>query len=356
MQSRAEPVSTSHDLRIRPHKVGCVCLPFELGPYITISEQTLAEEGVAVACRVLTSRKEYGHLELRSGRKARLVPGDLVIGVLGNRAALRGFCGRVPAELRCGDTLQLLNQGGVVGIADGVHAGLGAPIDLEVLGTPVRDGTPLRLQDYALAGREAPPDDLPPVLMIVGTCMHAGKTTAAAVITRYLRGRGLVVHAGKVTGVASIGDLLMFADNGANKTLSFLDCGLPSTCYRDDIAQVAWTLLSHLADESPDLIVLEMGDGLLGEYGVEAVLEDPHLSRAISGVVLAANDTVGAVAAAERLAAVGLDVRVVVGPATDSAVGATGLARVGLQSANVLLEPARVCALATSGLVPEATP
>jgi hypothetical protein len=349
-------VSDTHDLRIRPHKVGCVCLPFELGPYVTVSQRALAEEGAAVACRVLTSRKEYGHLELGSGRKAPLVPGDLVIGVLGSRAALRGFCGRAPSELRYGDTLQLLNQGGVIGVADGVHAGLGSPIDLEVLGTPTRGGAPLRLRDYAVAPREPSPEDLPPVLMIVGTCMHAGKTTAAAVITRYLRGKGLVVHAGKVTGVASIGDLLLFADNGANKTLSFLDCGLPSTCYRDDIPAVAWTLLGHLADESPDLIVLEMGDGLLGEYGVEAVLEDSHLGKAISGVVLAANDTVGAVAAAERLAAVGLDVRLVVGPATDSAVGATGLKRAGLQSANVLLEPERVCVLATTGLVPEGAP
>jgi hypothetical protein len=349
-------VSDTHDLRIRPHKVGSVCLPFELGPYVTVSQQALAEEGAAVACRVLTSRKEYGHLELGSGRKAPLVPGDLLIGVLGSRAALRGFCGRAPSELRYGDTLQLLNQGGVIGVADGVHAGLGSPIDLEVLGTPMRGGVPLRLKDYAVPPREARLEGLPPVLMIVGTCMHAGKTTAAAVITRHLRGKGLVVHAGKVTGVASIGDLLLFADNGANKTLSFLDCGLPSTCYRDDIPAVAWTLLGHLADESPDLIVLEMGDGLLGEYGVEAVLEDRQLGEAISGVILAANDTVGAVAAAERLAAVGLDVRLVVGPATDSAVGATGLKRAGLQSANVLLEPDRVCALATAGLVPEGAP
>ena len=51
----------------------------------------------------------------------------------------------------------------------------------------------------------------------------------------------------------------------------------------------------------------------------------------------------------------GLQVRVVVGPATDSAVGATALARVGLDSANVLLEAQRVCALATAGMVPEDT-
>tara|TARA_Y100001968_G_scaffold212492_1_gene195663 strand:- start:933 stop:1934 length:1002 start_codon:yes stop_codon:yes gene_type:complete len=328
-----------------------VCQPFELGPYVTISQETLAQEGAAIAARVLTARKDYGHLELGSGRKARLVPGDIIIGVLGSRAALRGFCGRPPSELRPGDRLQLLNQGGVIGLAEGSHAGLGAPIDVEVLGTPVRQGKPLLLSDYGLEVRSELPAALPPVLLIVGTCMHAGKTTAAAVITRYLRGMGRVVHAGKVTGVASIGDLLMFADNGAEQTLSFLDCGIASTCYRDDIPQVARTLLSHLAEEKPDLIVLEMGDGLLGEYGVDSVLADETLRDAITGVVLAANDTVGAIAAAEQLQQAGLKVRVVVGPATDSSVGPKALGRLGLDSANVLLEAKRVCVLATAGML-----
>ncbi len=347
-------MSSAPNLRIRPHKVGCVCLPFQLGPYVTIGQEPVAQEGAAVACRVKTSRRSYGHLELCSGRHARLVPGDLIVGVLGNRAALRGFCGHTPKTLACGDTLHLLNQGGVIGVADGAHAGLGLPIELEVLGTPLRRDKPLLLSDNAIEPLPSTPATLPPVLPVVGTCMHAGKTTAAAMITRYLRSKGQVVHAGKVTGVASIGDLLLLGDSGAQKTLSFVDCGLPSTCYRGDVPDVAWTLVSHLADESPDLIVLEMGDGLLGEYGVDSVLADPRMVEASCGVVLAANDTIGAVAAAERLRTMGHEVRVVVGPATDSSAGATTLRRLGLESANILMEPRRACELATAGLLSEA--
>lgn len=344
---------SDYDLRLRPNKVASVCLPFDLGPYVTIHQQPIAEEGAAVACRVLTSRREYGHLELVSGRQARLVPGDLIVGVFGNRAALRGFCGRVPPQVEKGDVVHLLNQGGVIGLSDGDHAGLGSPIELEVLGTPVRHGRGLRLGEHAIDRAVPLGTEMPPVLVLVGTCMNSGKTTAAAVITRYLRRRGRLVHAGKITGVAAIKDLLMFLDNGATKALSFLDCGLPSTCYRDDVPDVALTLLAHLSQEAPDLIVLETGDGLLGEYGVDECFEDPRFAQHVTGAVLAANDVIGAVAGAEKLRSLGVDVKLVTGPATDNAAGTRKLEAHGLEAANIFLDPLRVCRLATRDLFPE---
>jgi hypothetical protein len=50
-------------------------------------------------------------------------------------------------------------------------------------------------------------------------------------------------------------------------------------------------------------------------------LADPLFSRHVTGAVLAANDVIGAVAAAERLRGWGIDVRVVTGPATDNVAG-----------------------------------
>jgi hypothetical protein len=346
-------VSGPFELRLRPHKIGSVCLPFELGPYVTVHQQPLAEEGAAVAVRVLTSRKEYGHLELPSGRQARLVPGDLIIGVLGSRAALRGFCGRPPTALKAGDKLQLLNMGGVIGVADGAHAGLGSPIELEVLGTPMRNGRYLRLGEHGIDPTVEMPEHVPPVLVLVGTCMNAGKTTAASVITRYVRRRNRMVHAGKVTGVAAIKDLQLFEDNGAGKTLSFLSCGLPSTCYRGDVVSVARTLLAHLAREAPDLIILEMGDGLMGEYGVDDVLADPVFSRHVKGAVLAAHDIIGAVSAARQLESYGIETKVITGPCTDNTAGTRKLVALGLPAANTLMDPDEVCRLAVRGLLPE---
>ena len=73
-------------------------------------------------------------LELPSGRPSQLVPGDVIVGVLGDRAALRGFSGRVPESVENGDTLHLLNKGGVIGLSKGTMVGLGKPIELEEIG------------------------------------------------------------------------------------------------------------------------------------------------------------------------------------------------------------------------------
>ena len=81
-------------------------------------------------------------------------------------------------------------------------------------------------------------------------------------------------------------------------------------------------MLTELAANRPDVIVFELGDGLLGAYGVDSILECPDIRSALTGVVLSANDPVaawgGVTLLRERF---GIDPCVVTGPATDNAVG-----------------------------------
>ncbi|MCB9556773.1 MAG: hypothetical protein H6707_11770 [Deltaproteobacteria bacterium] len=341
--------SVTHELRVRPDKIASVCTPFKLGPYLAVAPTPVAERGVAVVGRVLTVSAQYGHIELRSGRPAVLVPGDIIVGVLGARAALRGFCGDVPDAVERGDILWLLNKGGVIGKSAGATVGLGEPIQLEVIGTPVRDGKPLRLSDYAI--KPAPlPDPLPPVLVVGATCMHAGKTTAAGVITHHLTRRGIKVHAGKATGVAALADLMSFSDNGAVTTLSFVDAGLPSTCNYEDVPTTTRTLLAHLAQDNPDVIVLELGDGLLGAYGVDDIIADSGLTRTFRAAIVAANDIIGGLAASERLRAAGINVAAITGPATDNEAGRRKLAQLGFAAANTFHQPGELCTLVCNAL------
>ena len=53
-------------------------------------------------------------------------------------------------------------------------------------------------------------------------------------------------------------------------------------------------MLTELSAGKPDAIVFELGDGLLGTYGVDAILECADIRRALTGVVLSANDPVAA--------------------------------------------------------------
>ena len=90
--------------------------------------------------------------------------------------------GRLGIErIRAGDRLHILNLGGVIGICTSRNLDIGEPLRVEVLGTAIRDGKPLNIADGAL-----PPatslDGSPPLVIVAGTCMAAGKTLAACVL------------------------------------------------------------------------------------------------------------------------------------------------------------------------------
>jgi len=113
-----------------------------------VSAEIPCEEGVVIAAEVLNNKNTYNQLELTSGRMALVKKGDIVVGALGHRKALFGYSGHIPEKLAVGDTLQLLNMGGVVGVCDSINASFGQPFDvrlngvrMDVTGEPYGNGT-----------------------------------------------------------------------------------------------------------------------------------------------------------------------------------------------------------------------
>ena len=116
-------------------KISSVAQHSELGHELRLSADIPCEEGVLIAVRVLNNKTRYNQLELTSGRMATVNQGDVVVGALGHRKALRGYSGHMPTELKPGDSIQLLNIGGALGICDSANPDVGPPFDCEVLGT-----------------------------------------------------------------------------------------------------------------------------------------------------------------------------------------------------------------------------
>ncbi len=110
-------------------------------------------------------------------------------------------------------------------------------------------------------------------------------------------------------------------DHGAFQTASFLDCGLPSTVDYGDLAPIAKAILNHLNSFEPDLIVVELGDGIVGGYAVDSVLKDAEIKDAISSFVFCASDYVGVVGGMAVLRGLGIDIDVIAGSVTDSQMG-----------------------------------
>ncbi len=309
-------------------KIGSVTSTCRLSREVRLGADIPALEGGVVVLRILNAKSTYNQLELPSGRLSVVKPGDVVAGALGHRKALFGYSGYLPPEIKVGDRLNLLNTGGVIGICDGVNPDLGNPFLGEVLGQVLhfpylgeRIGLPAHISQGALPLEEKLELRGIPVVAVVGTCMNAGKTQAACSLIQAFAHRGLHVAAGKATGVSLRRDILAMEDAGARQTLIFTDLGVVTTT--PGIApQAARTILTHLASHSPDLVVLELGDGLLGMYGVDAILTDPALNQSFTALVVAANDPVAAWGAVtllrERYA---LSAAVITGPATDNIAG-----------------------------------
>jgi hypothetical protein len=175
---------------------------------------------------------------------------------------------------------------------------LGCVLDFPFLGQRV--GVPARVSNEPLK-LDVPLDTHGvPVVAIAGTCMNSGKTAAACAIVSRFRHNGLTVDAFKSTGVALRRDILAIEDSGARHIAMFSDFGICATTSKNAPA-LTRSLLNELSDEKPDAIVFELGDGLLGAYGVEAILRDKEIVSQITAVVLCANDPVGAWGGAKLL-------------------------------------------------------
>ncbi len=344
--------------RVKLDKIGSAARPAGVQAEVYVSGEMVAREGYVIAARVLNDKAVYNQLENPHGRMTRVKKGDLIAGVLGHRRALHGYAGDVPESLRVGDRLQILNLGGVVGRCTSHNPDVGRPFDVEVLGAVLhfphlgkRVGEPAHIGLQAIAA-EDPGAAFPPIVAVVGTCMNSGKTAAACEVIHGLGNHSIRVAGAKVTGVSLLRDTLNMSDYGAIEALSFSDAGIVST--REESAPGgARKVLSHLSRLEPDVIVVEFGDGVFGDYGVQAVLADAKIQGAIRAVLLCANDPAGAWGAVAYLKSeLDLAVTVVSGRVTDNEVGSSFIRRqLQLPAANALSAPQELTRFVHEGLV-----
>ncbi|HTL97296.1 MAG TPA: hypothetical protein VL181_00700 [Holophagaceae bacterium] len=332
-------------MRITVDKISSVTRNLKLGKRLTLSTEIQAAEGAVLAARVKGEKRTYNQLEDPHGRMSTLHDGDLIVGALGHRRALQGYEGAVPERVAAGDTLHLLNLGGVIGLCSSHHPELGPPFELEVLGQVLAfPDFQSRQGKLAFIPAQVPPEKaaapFPPTVFVAGTCMNAGKTAAACVIVRALTRAGLKVGACKLTGVSLMRDVLAMKDHGAAIGLDFTDAGLPSSGPESALS-AARSILHALGAHGVDVVVAETGDGILGEYGVQEILADAEVRAASAAFVLCANDPVGVAGGLEKLKGdYGIAVDLVAGPATDNGVGVRFAEGLGVAAANARRDPA----------------
>ena len=168
-----------------------------------------------------------------------------------SRRALRGYAGEVPSHIAVGDTIDVLNLGGILGRCTSANPDIGPPFQAEVLGAVLafpelgdRVGRPAHIRDGAIPASDALELEAP-VVYVAGTCMNAGKTVAATELVRGLARARPARRGGKLTGVSLMRDTLPMQDAGAVAALTFNDAGAAST-HAGMTVPVATGLFNHL--------------------------------------------------------------------------------------------------------------
>jgi len=310
--------------KIQIDKIASTTKNLDLKHEEKITDQLSCEMGTVLAVQVLEDKNVYNELELPSGRMSKIKKGDILAVALGNRMALQGFVGHLPKSLKIDDVIHLLNFGGVAGVCTSANVQeVGEPLRVRVLGGIVRKG---KLLNIGQAAKFKPVTNMKsdvPLIITTGTSMDSGKTTVAIEITKTLTRMGMKLAGTKLTGVGAQRDLFKMCDYGVYESVSFTDCGITSTANMPDeqMVGVAKGAIEHLSKSDPDAIMVEFGDGLMGRYGVNAILQDPQIQANVRFHIGCARDPVGAIGLAKGCEDIGLPLDVISGPVTDNQVG-----------------------------------
>jgi len=275
----------------------------------------LPEAGDLVLARV-EELGQHRRLELVSSRRATLFEEDEIVVVYGNRYAPDQFEGIVPEHL---GPCRLVAAGGVAARLLNRHDKMKTATRITPLGL-LADGNGQRIN--LISSRLSKSDWIDPkplVLVIAGTSMNSGKTTTCANLVKGFVRQQVKVAAAKFTGTGAGADYRSLVDAGASPVFDFIDAGYVSTyrVERDVLHDIVTTLGTHLAAARPDIILVEVADGLL-QRETARLFATPAFTDWIDGIIFAANDALGAQAGVTWLMARQLPVFAITGVLTSS--------------------------------------
>jgi len=245
----------------------------------------------------VTRLGEHAYLENKEGRIHIINDGTRAVFVLGNRYAPAYFEGCVPESLP--KDLDLLSRSGVVGQMLCKSNAVKDPTRVRVLGYICDEaGQPLNTRDFSLIKPKIHEKRAKRARMIlsIGTAMNAGKSTTAVASCWALSTMGYTVRASKITGTASLKDILHMEDAGATPTTDFTYLGYPSTYLLSEaeLLHIFDTLDLKYANNPKNFWVVEIADGIL-QRETAMLLRAEGLRQRIHRLLFSAQDALGAI-------------------------------------------------------------
>jgi hypothetical protein len=240
---------------------------------------------------------QHSSLENVSGRIHAIHNGSRAIFVFGNRYAPDYYEGRLPDTML--KEVDLLARSGMIGLVKTKNSLIKDPTRIKILGYVCDEkGNVLNTRSFPLIAPKKAIKKTPRsrMILVCGTSMNSGKSMAAVACCWALMTMGHTVRASKVTGTASLKDILHMNDAGANPYADFTYLGYPSTYLlsEKDILGIFNQLDLKYANNPKNFWVVEFADGII-QRETAMLLSSPEVTSRIYKLVFCANDAFGAI-------------------------------------------------------------
>ena len=240
---------------------------------------------------------QHDTLENKQGRLHTIHDGRLAIFVYGNRYAPDYYESVIP-EIPT-QQVDLVARSGIIGHVRKKNSLVHDPTKVEVLGYVVdENGQPLNTLNFSKITVNKPHNatkQRAKLILNIGTSMNSGKSTTARSCCWALSTLGKTVRGAKVTGTASLKDILLMEDAGAERIADFTYLGYPSTYLisTEEVGNIFKTMDFKYANNSKNYWVVEFADGIL-QRETAMLLENPWVRKRIHRLIFSAGDAHGA--------------------------------------------------------------
>jgi hypothetical protein len=258
---------------------------------------------------IVTRIGHHTSLENVHGRIHMIHRGTKAIFVFGNRYAPDYYEGLVPDEMV--EEVDLLARSGIIGIVKTKNSMVKEPTKIKVSGYICDEsGNVLNTRYYPLIKTRTMVKKRPRAKMILvcGTSMNSGKSQAAAACCRALTSVGYKVRASKITGTASLKDILHMNDAGASPYADFTYLGYPSTYLleKEQLLDIFNQLDLKYANNPKNFWVVELADGVI-QRETAMLLNSPEVTSRMYKLIFCASDAFGAIGGLGVLTQFGLE-------------------------------------------------
>lgn len=240
---------------------------------------------------------EHSTLENASGRVHMIQDGTRAVFVFGNRYAPDYYEGIIPGKYQ--KEVDLIARSGLLGIVQTKNTVRKDPTRVKILGYVCdHSGRILNTRMFPLVKPRRLTKSWPRARMILvcGTAMNSGKSMSAVACCWALSSAGHKVRASKVTGTASLRDILHMNDGGASPYSDFTYLGYPSTYMlkKDEVLDIFNKLDLKYANNPTNYWVVEFADGI-NQRETAMLLSSPDVKSRIHKFIFCSNDAFGAV-------------------------------------------------------------